>query len=151
MPEKEQGLIADIMEMIVVKTFDSFFSAHIILQKLKQEGIQCYLRDEHTVTIDPLLSNAIGGIKLAVAKPDVARALDLMEIFEKEALKFVACEICKKDGLEKLVVAGEPSLIEKLLTWILKSSFAETQIVYRCTHCHHETKHLPERYGYYNT
>ncbi len=33
----------------------------------EEEGINCWLKDENTVTIDPILTNAIGGIKLMVA------------------------------------------------------------------------------------
>ena len=35
------------------------------------------------VTIDPFLSNAIGGIKLMVAEPQVERALELIKETEK--------------------------------------------------------------------
>ena len=31
-----------------------------------RDGIRCWLKDENTVTIDPILTNAIGGIKVMV-------------------------------------------------------------------------------------
>ena len=58
------------MNLVTVKTFDSYFSANIILTKLHSEGVECYLKDEYTVTLDPILSNAIGGIKLVVKAAD---------------------------------------------------------------------------------
>ena len=61
----------------IVKTFDNYFNANIILTKLQAAGIECYLQDEFTVTIDPILSNAIGGIKLVVKKEDGAETLRL--------------------------------------------------------------------------
>jgi hypothetical protein len=42
--------------------------------RLKEEFINCFLQDEYTVTIDPLLSNAVGGIKLMVADSQAERA-----------------------------------------------------------------------------
>jgi hypothetical protein len=58
------------MELVTVRTFNNYFSANIMLSKLKDGGIRCYLKDEFTVTVDPILSNAVGGIKLVVNKDD---------------------------------------------------------------------------------
>ena len=58
------------MDIIVIKTFDNYFLANISLTKLRDAGVECYLKDEYTVTIDPILTNAIGGIKLVVKKED---------------------------------------------------------------------------------
>jgi hypothetical protein len=66
------------MKFILLLTFDNYIPAHIALGRLKDEFINCYLQDEYTVTIDPLLSNAIGGIKLMVAESQVERALEIL-------------------------------------------------------------------------
>jgi Putative prokaryotic signal transducing protein len=63
---------------ILFMTFDNYISAHITMGRLKEEFINCYLQDEYTVTIDPLLSNAIGGIKLMVAEQQAGRALEIL-------------------------------------------------------------------------
>ena len=56
----------------------------MMLQRLEQEGIKAYLQDEYTVTIDPILSNAIGGIKLMVYDHQAERALELINGFEEQ-------------------------------------------------------------------
>ena len=61
-----------------IAAFDDYISAHIAMGRLKDEYINCYLQDENTVTIDPLLSNAIGGIKLMVAASQAERALQIL-------------------------------------------------------------------------
>lgn len=48
------------MQPVIIRTFDNYFSANIILTRLQDSGIRCFLKDEYTVTIDPILSNAIG-------------------------------------------------------------------------------------------
>lgn len=63
---------------VLLATFDNYIPAHIALGKLKDEYINCYLQDEYTVTIDPLLANAIGGIKLMVATSQAQRALEIL-------------------------------------------------------------------------
>lgn len=46
--------------------------------RLESDGIECFVRDELTVTAQPLLSNAIGGIKLQVRESDFIRARDIL-------------------------------------------------------------------------
>jgi len=69
---------------IAVRSYDNYIPAHMMLQQLEAEGIRAYLQDEHTVTINPLLTNAIGGIKLMVYKDQVPRALELLSQLEAE-------------------------------------------------------------------
>ena len=54
------------MELVTVRTFSNYFSANLLLSKLRDGGIECYLKDEYTVTMDPILTYAVGGIKLVV-------------------------------------------------------------------------------------
>ena len=50
---------------------------------LESNGIRVKLRDEITITVDPLLSNAIGGIKMYVDERDIERATALTAEFDK--------------------------------------------------------------------
>ena len=67
------------MNFIQVRSYDNYIYAHIVLSMLQDSGINCHLKDEYTVTIDPFLSPALGGIKLMVAGPQLERALELLE------------------------------------------------------------------------
>jgi hypothetical protein len=67
------------MNFIQVQAFDNYVSAHIVMAMLLDAGINCHLKDEYTLTIDPLLSPALGGIKLMVAGSQLERALELLE------------------------------------------------------------------------
>jgi hypothetical protein len=64
---------------IEIRSYDNYIYAHIVLGKLRDADINCHLKDEYTITIDPLLSPALGGIKLMVAESQVDRALELLE------------------------------------------------------------------------
>ena len=66
------------MNFIQVRSYDNYIYAHIILSMLQDAGINCHLKDEYTITIDPLLSPALGGIKLMVAGSQVERALEML-------------------------------------------------------------------------
>jgi hypothetical protein len=67
------------MNFIQVRSYDNYIYAHIVLSMLQDSGINCHLKDEYTITIDPLLSPALGGIKLMVADSQLERALELLE------------------------------------------------------------------------
>jgi len=66
------------MNFVVIQSYDNYIPSHIALGRLREEFINCYLQNENSVTIDPFLSNAIGGIKLMVAEEQVQRAIDLL-------------------------------------------------------------------------
>ena len=66
------------MNFVVIASYDNYVPAHIAMGRLEEEGINCWLQDEYTVTIDPLLSNAVGGIKLMVTEPQAERALEIL-------------------------------------------------------------------------
>jgi hypothetical protein len=66
------------MEFITVATFDTSPEAHIAMGRLKAEGIECHLADEHLVQIDWLYSIAVGGIKLQVLPQQVDEALRIL-------------------------------------------------------------------------
>lgn len=59
------------MAFVCIRRYDTYVPAHIALGKLLLAGINAHLQDEHTVTIDPLLNLAVGGIKLFVLNEEV--------------------------------------------------------------------------------
>ncbi len=70
------------MKYVLLLSFDNYIPAHIAMGRLKEDFINCYLQDEYSVTIDPFLSNAIGGIKLMVAETQAERAKEILNISE---------------------------------------------------------------------
>jgi hypothetical protein len=67
------------MDFVEIRAFDNYIYAHITMSMLQDAGINCYLKDEYTITIDPLLSPALGGMKLMVHPAQVQRAIELLE------------------------------------------------------------------------
>jgi Putative prokaryotic signal transducing protein len=66
------------MEFIQVRSFDNYVYAHIRMGMLQEAGINCHLQDEYTITVDPFLSPAIGGMKLMVYPTQAQRATQLL-------------------------------------------------------------------------
>lgn len=61
----------------VLATFPYSTEAQITKSKLENEGVSVLLLDEKTVDSDPLISQAIGGVKLLVANADFEKALQI--------------------------------------------------------------------------
>jgi len=57
--------------IVVYQTFSDPIEANIVKGLLDTHGIECYLSDENIITLNPLYSNAIGGIKLNVFEQDI--------------------------------------------------------------------------------
>jgi hypothetical protein len=66
-------------DFVTIKTFDNFVTANFDKQKLEENEISCYLADEYIITIQWVLSNAAGGIKLRVLQGDAERALQILD------------------------------------------------------------------------
>ncbi len=58
----------------ILTVFEYSTEAQVIKSKLDSEGISTMLMDEKTIDSDPLLSQAIGGVKLLVANKDLEKA-----------------------------------------------------------------------------
>ncbi|MCC1485280.1 putative signal transducing protein [Winogradskyella immobilis] len=57
--------------------FEYSTEAQVIKSKLESEDIRTFLADEKTIDADPLLSQAIGGVKLFVHNDDLKKATEI--------------------------------------------------------------------------
>lgn len=78
-----QSLILTILmeDWITIRSF-AFVTDLILIQgKLESEEIEYRLLDEFTVQVDPLVSPAVGGVKLQVKEADIERAREILVDF----------------------------------------------------------------------
>ena len=132
------------MDLVTVKTFDNYFSANIILTRLHAEGVECYLKDETTITIDPILTNAIGGIKLVVKKENARYVKNILQRFEEEYINAATCPKCKAHDFTYLAKPGVTNFLTAILTTLFASYAVAPEYVYRCGNCNFETERLPD-------
>lgn len=132
------------MDLIVLQTFDNYFKANIQLTRLRAAGIECYLKDEYVVTIDPFLSNAIGGIKLMVRRSDEHRIRKLLREMNAASDGNLLCPQC---GSHKFILVPKRStenMLTAITTWLLSAYAVSAENVYQCTQCGYEADALPE-------
>ncbi|WP_347173255.1 hypothetical protein [Polaribacter uvawellassae] len=58
-------------DYIILAVFEYSTEAQLLKSKLDSEGIRTMLMDEKTIDSDPLLSQAIGGVKLLIHKTNL--------------------------------------------------------------------------------
>lgn len=131
------------MEMITLRSFDNYFAAHILLSRLEEAGIACFLKDEHTVTTNPMLSNAIGGIKLQVPINDVANATAILEALDTESRNNAVCPRCGNKGLDYVHKQSPKNFFSAIATYILGGFAMAPRQVYQCPRCRWESASLP--------
>jgi Fe-S-cluster containining protein len=111
-------------------TFEFVADVQIIKGKLESEGISVYLKDENILNSDPLISHAIGGVKLLVYKKDKERALEIYNEIRAYAIgnngKPIKCPNCKAQKSEAYY--ERKSIFYKLFPFFEKRK-------YKCLNC----------------
>lgn len=88
-----------------IAIFQYSHEAQIVKGRLQAEGIDVFLSDEFTVNTDPLISNAIGGVKLKVLSSQALKAQHIISKINDYSLddegNEIACPQCggKKNKL----------------------------------------------------
>ena len=132
------------MTFVPLRTFDNYIEANIVLSMLVASGINAHLKDEHTITIDPLLSPALGGMKLMVHFAQVERAWELLEDAEHQYLQSIPCPVCKAHSLKAISVTKEYRCrLSAIINMLLCGKSVEIIKMYQCTSCGYDFKELP--------
>ena len=67
------------MPLVTIYTTHSYIEAGIIKGRLESEGIFCFLKDENSVTIDPLIGYSVNWIKVQVKNEDAGLARVILD------------------------------------------------------------------------
>ena len=127
-----------------IASYDNFLLANMTLGLLQENNVNCYLKDEHIVTVDPLLSPAVGGIKLLVEENDFADAEGLIKDAEAAYLKEIPCPNCKSLSLVVEEKTDNPTgFWEKLKNQVAYGQTSTYSKMYRCENCKRLFSELP--------
>ncbi|MEL6484587.1 MAG: DUF2007 domain-containing protein [Bacteroidota bacterium] len=122
-------------EFFTLGTFEFPADVQIIKGKLESEGIPVFLRDETTINSDPLISAAIGGVKLQVYSVDKERAKLIFDEVRNYATdengQLIVCPNCGAKKSE--IYYSRNSVFYKLFPFF-------EPLKYRCLECNMITK-----------
>lgn len=132
------------MDFIPIVSYDNYVPAHIAMGVLEEQNINCWLKDENSVTTYPVLTNALGGIKLMVASAQAERALSILRTLENEHKALSPCPKCNSLNIELISTPRKASNWASTLLSFFSSGYAvavEKQM--HCFDCGHE--YLPDK------
>jgi len=119
--------------------------AQIIKGRLEAEDIQVFLRDNITIDTDPLVSHAIGGVKLKVLAKDENKARDILESITKFSVdddgNLIRCPNCNKEKIELYsTINNLKSFFYFLIGFISGTLPFSARYEYKCIDC---STHFP--------
>ncbi len=131
------------MEFIPIRSYDSYVKANLVIAKLQEQDIHCYLKDENITTILPILGNSIGGIKICVAENDITKAKELLNQFEED--EKITCSKCGSKNVHYEVENGNVSnWLLAIASWFLASYALKGKEVYHCYTCDYKFDKLED-------
>ena len=135
------------MEFVVLKSFANYVDAHIILGRMKEEGIDCWLKNENTTTIMPIWTTALGGIQLMVAEDQQKKAAYILNAIDEERREKIRCPRCNSQNVEYINTMRKPvNWLSAAVSFFLGDYAVMPEQRYHCFACGNEweEKDLPE-------
>jgi len=133
-----------VFEKIAVYQYTS--EAIIIKGRLEADGIEVFMADNFIIDTDPLVSNAIGGVKLFVRTEDADRAKAVLAGISRYAVDNAGNHVvCPKCGSNRVDVGSTIKDARSLFAFLFGAGlFAAlpfyTKYTYRCSDCGNEFK-----------
>jgi hypothetical protein len=115
---------------VTIATFEYAADLQVFKIKLESEDITVFVKDENTINSDPLISHAIGGVKVQVLQEDKERALLIYDSIRSYAIGddglAITCPNCKAQKSETYYT--QKNIFYKLFPFFEKRK-------YKCLNC----------------
>ena len=106
---------------VVVASFSFPHEAQIARASLESAGVQAIVADEHTISIQWLYSNALGGVKVLVAEEHLNLARSILNtnfaatVEEEFSQNQIACQECGSSDIKPYTKGKKPAFIVFIL------------------------------------
>ena len=126
-----------------IATYQYSSEAYLIKGKLESEGIEVFLQNENTINTDPLLSNALGGVKVFVHSGDVLKSRQILDSIPKYAVdnkgELLVCPNCSSQHVNMVTsIKDVKSFLAFIYALFTLSMPIFTKQKYMCENCHFE-------------
>jgi DNA-directed RNA polymerase subunit RPC12/RpoP len=127
------------MDFVILQSFTNYIDAHIILGRMQEENIDCWLKNENTVTVMPIWTNAIGGIQLMVRREQLQEASEVLKNIELERKQNIHCPKCNSHDVEYINTIRKPvNWLSAAATFFLGDYAMMPEQRYHCFSCGEE-------------
>ncbi|MBU2921818.1 DUF2007 domain-containing protein [Winogradskyella psychrotolerans] len=125
---------------VTIARFPYSTEAQIAKGRLEADGIEVFLRDNLTIDTDPLVSQAIGGVKLKVLAKDEERARAILKSIKAYSVDNeghpIVCPNCKGEHIEMYTtITNFKSLISFLIGLLFFTLPFSARYQYKCEDC----------------
>ncbi len=126
-------------KLILLKTFNNPIDANIAKGLLASNGINAVIYNENTIYADPILTTALGGVKLLVNETDYSKAIQLFKDTENEYANNDVQLVCPKCGSTEVSSQNKHNWFALLLMLISFSFTPNTgnSKKNKCKKCNH--------------
>jgi hypothetical protein len=123
-----------------IAVFQYSAEAMIVKGRLESDGIDVFMADNNTIDTDPLVSNAIGGVKLFVRAADATKAKEILAEISRYAVdnngNNIACPVCNGTKVEVMSTVRDGKGLAAFLVGMLLSAFPFfVKYKYHCNNC----------------
>jgi len=133
-------------EFKLLKTFLNPLDANITKGLLESNGIEAFIFDENTLSIDPILTTALGGIRLMVRSTDYENALAIIKEIDEENKKEILNLKCLVCGSSDIKIKNPPNwtyFFIMIITFAITPT-AGNRKKYVCNVCKHKWERSEE-------
>lgn len=128
---------------IKIATFNYSSEAEIIKARLLSEGIDAFLKDNNHIDADPLISVAIGGVKLMVPSHQLEKSKEILDAIHEfsvtDAGDLMTCPKCEATTIvHATTVTDVKSLFFFVFGFIFSGLPFYAKHTYRCESCEHK-------------
>jgi len=125
---------------VTIARYQYSSEAQIVKGRLEADGIDVFLRDNITIDTDPLVSNAIGGVKLKVLAKDETKAKDILRSIKMYSVdeegNAIKCPNCNNEHVELYSTINDfKSLLSFLIGFLFGTLPFSTRYQYKCEDC----------------
>ena len=125
---------------VTIARYQYSSEAQIIKGRLESDGIEVFLKDNITIDTDPLVSNAIGGIKLKVRNADEKKAKEILKSIKAYAIDDdgnpILCPNCEKNEVELYSTIDSLKAFLSFLIGVITFTLPfHTRYKYICENC----------------
>ena len=92
--------------------------------------------------MDPLLTNAVGGIKLVINKKDSREVFELLQQFDEDYKRKAVCPKCGSHNIELVPKQTTANMIAAVLSWLFSSYAVSVENIYKCSSCGYESHYF---------
>lgn len=129
-------------DLVTVARYETSIKAHIVKAHLEGQGLVCFIFDEHLIDMNPLYSNAIGGVKIKVRRRDLEEAAGLVQALEEKPYtndndELITCPNCGSDKYYSNFnsIRNPGSILAMIASFAIAVFPIYRKQVFRCKNC----------------